>query len=629
VSSAVPAAPKRIAPSASPGRPGDALADVLDGLPHAVVAVDASWCVAVVNARALAVLGRARDAVLGAVLWDLLPGLDESEVGRACRRAVAGGRAEAVDGGLPGLRGWFRVHAVPGPLGRLVLHVRDVSAERRLAAQVEHLADRDALTGLANRRDVTARIADAVGEARAVAAGERHADGAARGAAVLLLDLDGFTALNAARGHDAADRLLREVAERLGRAARGGDTVARVGPDEFAVLLEGVEPDDAVATGERLLATLAAPFALGEGGDAVQVTACVGAVAVDGADDADAVLAHAGVALARARDTGAGRVARFTPALHAEVRARGEVAAALYSAVRWLVDDPASAGHGFSLAFQPVVDLGTGAPVGVEALLRWRDGVLGAVSPATFIPLAEELGLIGSLGQWVLRAACTAIAGLGAAPRGHEASAAAGDVAEQLSVAVNVSGHQLQAGGFADDVAAALAAAGLPARRLTVEVTETALVRDPRRARRVLGELRTTGVRVAIDDFGTGYSSLGYLQQLPLDVLKIDKRFVDGVARGSGPSVAIPRAVVALGGALGLRTVGEGVETAAQRDALHALGCDCGQGYLFARPLAAADLAAWLGARAWEPAVPAAAGTPALASPASGSAAAPAGRAVA
>jgi EAL domain-containing protein (putative c-di-GMP-specific phosphodiesterase class I) len=166
-------------------------------------------------------------------------------------------------------------------------------------------------------------------------------------------------------------------------------------------------------------------------------------------------------------------------------------------------------------------------------------------------------------------------------------------------VAVNVSGHQLQEGGFADDVAAALAASGLPAGRLTIEVTETALVRDPRRARRVLGEVRAQGARVAIDDFGTGYSSLGYLQQLPLDVLKIDKRFVDGVARGGGPSVAIPRAVVALGEALGLRTVGEGVETAAQRDALRALGCGYGQGYLFARPMALGDLAAWMAARSW------------------------------
>ncbi|HZF68737.1 MAG TPA: EAL domain-containing protein, partial [Gemmatirosa sp.] len=254
---------------------------------------------------------------------------------------------------------------------------------------------------------------------------------------------------------------------------------------------------------------------------------------------------------------------------------------------------------GFTLAYQPVVDLATGRPTGVEALLRWHHPTLGPVSPAAFIPLAEEIGVIAPIGGWVLRTACTALAGLGAALR--EPGAAHAD---SLGVAVNVSGHQLQATRFADDVAAALAAAGLAPERLTLEVTETALVRDPRRARRVLGELRATGVRIAIDDFGTGYSSLGYLQQLPLDVLKIDKRFVDGVARGSGPSVAIPRAVVALGDALGLRTVGEGVETAAQRDALHALGCRAGQGYLFARPLPLPDLATWLDATARHAAAP-------------------------
>jgi diguanylate cyclase (GGDEF)-like protein len=536
---------------------------------------------------------------------------------------LAEGRGEVVDGGLPGLRGWFRVHAVPRPAGHLVLHVRDVTAERRLAAAVDHLAERDALTGASNRRTLTARLTEAVAQARA--AGPRAAGAA--GAAVLLFDLDGFAALNTARGHDACDRLLRIAAERLTRAARGGDTVARVGPDEFAVLLERVTPDEEVAASTRLLATLAAPFALAEAppgdeapgdeaqgeaqthaagtkdavtsegrtsGDVVHVTASLGVVAVDGADDAEAVLRHAGAALARARATGRGRLAHFTPALHAEVRAREELAAALYAAVRWLTDDPAAAGHGFALAFQPVVDLATGAPVGVEALLRWRDEVLGPVSPATFIPLAEEWGLIAPIGQWVLHTACAAIAGLGLADGGAD-----GGAGPALGVAVNVSGHQLQEGGFADDVAAALAASGLPAGRLTIEVTETALVRDPRRARRVLGEVRAQGARVAIDDFGTGYSSLGYLQQLPLDVLKIDKRFVDGVARGGGPSVAIPRAVVALGEALGLRTVGEGVETAAQRDALRALGCGYGQGYLFARPMALGDLAAWMAARSW------------------------------
>jgi len=618
------AVPALVAPGAGARDAASLPGAVLDGLPHAVLAVDAAWCVEVANVRALALLGRPQAAVLGAGLWDLVPDLAGSEVGRCCRRVAAEGRPRAVDGELPGLPGWYRVHVTPGPEGRLVLHARNMTAERRLAAQLSDLADHDALTGLANRRAFADRLAEAI--ARVRARGDAGADSV--DAAVLLLDLDGFAAVNAARGHDAADRLLRDVAARLSRAARGSDVVARLGADEFAVLLEPVAPHDVATVGERLLAALAAPVpppdaadasndASGErSGDAVPVTASIGAVAVDGAADAEAVLRYAALALDRARAAGRARVARFTPALAAEVRARDEVTAALYAAVRWLTDAPAAAGHGFALAFQPVVDLTTGAPTGVEALLRWRDAVLGPVSPATFIPLAEELGLVAPIGEWVLRTACAAIAGIGPAVRAlnaHAPGPCASDdtLADRLTVAVNVSGHQLQAGNFADDVAAALAAADLAPARLTVEVTETALVRDPRRARRVLGEVRALGARVAIDDFGVGYSSLDYLQQLPLDVLKIDKRFVDGVARGGGPGVAIPRAVVALGDALGLRTVGEGVETAAQRDALRALGCGYGQGYLFARPLALADLTAWLGARAWAQAPPAAGAPPA------------------
>jgi EAL domain-containing protein (putative c-di-GMP-specific phosphodiesterase class I) len=229
------------------------------------------------------------------------------------------------------------------------------------------------------------------------------------------------------------------------------------------------------------------------------------------------------------------------------------------------------------------VELATGAPTGVEALLRWTDPVLGRVSPADFIPVAEEWELISVLGGWVLETACREIAAA------HPT----------LGVSVNVSGHQLASSRFADEVAAALSGAGLTAARLTLELTETALVRDIRRARRVLGELRARGVHVAIDDFGAGYSSLAYLQQLPLDVLKLDKTYIDSLARSrGGPSVAVPRAMVALGHALGLRTVGEGVETAGQRDALQALGCDRGQGYYFARPMPAAELGGWLAAAA-------------------------------
>ena len=618
---AAPADPR--APADAPDVPASVLsrridlAAVLDRLPHAVLAVDAEWAVTVANARARAVLGRSAADLLGARLWELLPALAESEVGRACSQAAAAGRPQAVDGALLGLPGWYRVHAVPAPDGALVLHVRDITGERRLAAEVTTLADRDALTGLLNRRSFTERLRGTIGRLHA---------GAGAPAAVLLVDVDGFAAINAAQGHDAGDRVLRLVADRLAGAAReDDDALARLGADEFAVLLTGVDPESAAAVAARALATIAAPIpdeapggvrppADGAPADRAAdppvrtpTSACAGLVVVDGEVDvdADAVLRHAALALQRAKASGRGQVARFTTAMHAEARARHALAEALALAL--------DRGE-FSLVYQPVVDLATGEPGSVEALLRWHHQELGSVSPATFIPMAEELGLIAPIGRWVLRTACAAIAGLAPGPGAPAAAAAplgpaGGRRAAALSVAVNVSGHQLQGGGFADDVVAILASTGLPPGRLTIEVTETALVRDPRRARRVLGELRARGVRVALDDFGTGYSSLEYLQQLPLDVLKLDKRFVDGIAAsGLGPSVGIPRAVIALGGALGLRTVAEGVETAAQRDVLRALGCWSGQGYWFARPLPLADLMAWLDAERGQGAGPGAAG---------------------
>lgn len=579
---------------ASPG--AGLLAGVLDALPHAVLAVDAEWRVLVANARARALLdGGTPDGgteVVGGTLWALVPGLADGPVGAGCRLAHAGREPRVVEGAIRGRAGRFQVHAVPAGDGGLVIHLREVTAARGApsgAGAPREPAAGDLLTGLANRQSFVARLGDAVDRVRA------HPPAAdAPRPAVLLFDVDGLSGVNATHGHEAGDLLLHRVASRLAREARGDDLVARVGADEFAVLLGAVEPDGEVAVGERLLAALAASDGAERGADGlegsgavpegVRLTASLGTVVVDGSADAGAVLRHAGAALARARAAGRGRLSRSTPELRAELQARDDVAAALGASVRELIDAPEGDTHGFSLVYQPVVELATGVPAGAEALVRWRHGALGEVSPGTFIPLAEELGLIAPLGSWVLRTACAAMHGLGRSI--HEAAG--------LSVSVNVSGHQLAVGELADEIAAALAGSGLPPTRLTVELTETALVRDPRRARRVLGELRVRGVRVALDDFGAGYASLGYLHELPIDLIKIDRSFVARMGGGRGPSAAIPRAMVALGQALGLRTVGEGVETAEQRDALAAIGCTYGQGYLFSRPLALPELVAWL-----------------------------------
>ncbi|GJG86338.1 hypothetical protein tb265_15190 [Gemmatimonadetes bacterium T265] len=451
-----------------------------------------------------------------------------------------------------------------GRPARLVL-INDVTRRAQLEAQLAYQAFHDGLTGLANRALFRDRVDHALERARGARAGAT-----VEYVAVLFLDLDNFKAVNDSLGHAEGDRLLRHVADRLRRATRGFDTVARLGGDEFAVLLEGLTaPDDAQVVAARVQAALAAPGAGAERDARAQ--ASLGLAHATPEVTADELLRNADTAMYAAKSAGKGRSALFVPSMHQAVVARRE----LERDLRDTLEHPAY--PGLSLAYQPVVELAGGGVVGVEALFRWRHPERGPVSPADSIPMAEESGLIVPLGSWVLREACRQLAAWRA-----QRAAAAGAV----KMSVNVSGRQLEDPAFADEVAAVLAEFGLPAHRLTLEVTETAVMRDTARSVAALHALKALGVGVALDDFGTGYSSLSYLQQFPIDVLKIDKRFVDGVASG-GEDAALARTIVALGQTLGLRTVAEGVETAEQRDALAGFGCLLGQGYLFARPLPA------------------------------------------
>ena len=477
-----------------------------------------------------------------------------------------------------------------GRAARLVL-AADVTARTRLEAELTRQALHDPLTGLGNRTLFRERVAAAL--ARAARNG-----GAASGAgvAVLFLDIDHFKTVNDSLGHGAGDALLTTVAQRLLNATRGCDAVARLGGDEFAVLVDGVYgSDEAAVVAGRILEAMRRPVRL-EGAE-VTVGVSIGIATSAHAETAEALLRDADVAMYRAKARGRGEFLIFEPAMHAVALVRLQLEGELRRSVtRQLADvshtvadaingSDRSEPHGFRLAYQPIVALATGAVQGVEALLRWQHPERGLVPPAEFVPLAEETGLIVPLGRWVLHAACRQA---GAWRRAHPSAAS-------LRVAVNVAERQLRDPDFVADVRAALAAGQLPSDALLLEITEGALVQEPERVRRTLAALKALGVRLAVDDFGTGYSSLSYLQRFPIDVLKIDKSFVRGVASEEGDR-AIARTVVALGQTLGLHTVAEGVETEAQRAVLARLGCDFGQGYLFARPLDSADVLAFVAA---------------------------------
>ena len=469
-------------------------------------------------------------------------------------------------GGRVGAAAFGTVAITTLVVARQVLALRD---NRRLVAQrdaeraqLAYQAFHDPLTDLANRVLFRDRVEHALAQAP-------RSPGRA---AVLLIDLDGFKAVNDTLGHQAGDALLRGVAARILNATRGCDTVARLGGDEFAVLLERVTGDsDALVVAGRILTSLAQALTVGP--HELVIGASIGVANARDGDGAEELLRNADVAMYRAKARGRGAYEVFVPEMYETLRDR----VALEGDLRQALDRGE-----FRLVYQPILDLHTKRVVGVEALMRWQHPARGAIPPAAFIPLAEESGLIVPLGRWVLGEAC----GQAAAWR-----RAMGDAAPY--VAVNISGRQLQSPELGADVATALADAGLVPEALLLEITEGVLMHDTHVRLRRLQDLKAVGVRLAVDDFGTGYSSLAYLQRFPVDVLKIDKVFVDGVARGDS-GAALTRTIIALGETLGLRTVAEGIEQAEQHAALRALGCGLGQGYLFARPLEPSDLSALL-----------------------------------
>jgi diguanylate cyclase (GGDEF)-like protein len=438
---------------------------------------------------------------------------------------------------------------------------RALRTAQEKTGELAHLALHDPLTGLPNRIVALDRAEQMLARSRRV-----H-----QPVAALSVDLDGFKQVNDSLGHAAGDELLRCVATRLASVVRGGDTAARLGGDEFVVLVEGSTLDvgpELVA--ERLLELLREPYEIRSSARPLSLTASIG-ISVGLDLDAEQLLREADIALYEAQSAGRNRHVVYRSGMETAIQDRLTLQMDLADA---LEQDQ------FFLAYQPILDLASGRPVAAEALLRWRHPGRGLVAPLDFIPIAETSGMITAIGRWVLHEACAQAAGWRRS--GHD-----------VGISVNVSPRQLEDAGLLEDVYCALDDSGLDPTALTLEVTETALMRDPRGISERLQTLRALGVRVAVDDFGTGYSSLAHLRELPADCLKIDRSFVSGMA-SSARARSLVRMLVQLGRALSVETIAEGIEDDAQRDALRRDGCDRGQGYLFARPLDAEQIDAFL-----------------------------------
>jgi diguanylate cyclase (GGDEF)-like protein len=444
------------------------------------------------------------------------------------------------------------------------LTVERVRFDERLNQQAFH----DALTGLANRSLFTDRVTHAL---------ERRASPGRYRAAVLFIDLDDFKVVNDSLGHPSGDLLLQSVTQRLRRVVRPFDTVARWGGDEFAVLLEDIAgPEEALAVAERFLEELAAAFDLN--GTPVTIGASVGiAIADSGVGSPDDLLRQADVAMYRAKERGKATVETFEPGMQTALESRVQLSGELERGL--------AAGE-LSVEYQPIVALGTGQVVGVEALARWDSPRRGRVAPREFIPIAEASGLIRDLGERVLRTACAQAMTWMEAHPGLE-----------LSVSVNLSARQLLHPGFAESVAAVLRETRIAPPRLILEITESLLVEKTPSTLRRLKALKDLGVTLAIDDFGTGYSSLAELKFLPVDALKIPKSFVDNVATDPRDR-AFLAGIIGLGRTLDLRLVVVGVERPEQRRELQRLDCDLAQGFHFAEPLDAEGISALLARQA-------------------------------
>jgi diguanylate cyclase (GGDEF)-like protein/PAS domain S-box-containing protein len=540
---------------------------IMDSVSDAILTVDAAGRIESANRRAASMFARPPELLRGEPVASLFEG-QGSEPGIAGQSPPAA----LLDQGLGASRELVAVRgdgtrfaaetsvsvADWGEGSARIVTVRDISERKRAEALILYQATHDSLTGLPNRALFHERLDEALRRARR--SGEMLA--------VMFLDLDRFKTINDSLGHAAGDALLAQAAGRFTACLREQDTVARMGGDEFIVLLRGLdEARQAGRAARRLLACLEAPFHLQM--QEVFVTGSLGiSLYPTDAADADALLRHADTALYRAKSHGRSQFQLFDASMNADTARRITLETMLRRACEL---------GQLHLVYQPQIDLASGEVIAVEALLRWTHDELGPIAPQEFVPLAEETGLIASIGDWVLQRACTDL-------RDWRRSGAG-----QLRVAVNVSGRQFQQVDLAKRLERLLRRLGLPASAIELELTETALMREDASTNQAIADLQRLGVGLALDDFGTGYSSLSYLRRFPVQRVKIDRSFVCDMAR-SERDAALAGAVTMLAHGLGMRVVAEGVETGEQLACLRDLNCDEAQGYLLGRPTPAAQV---------------------------------------
>jgi len=533
----------------------------INNMTQGLLLYDSSARIVVCNQRYIEMYGLSPDVVKpGCNFRDVIAhrketGSFEGDVDDFCStvlRNVAQGKVthtvlESLDG--------RSIQIVNRPLvaGGWVATLEDITERRRSDERIAHLAHYDALTDLPNRALFREQLEQAL---RRVQRGEQLA--------VLYIDIDEFKSVNDTLGHSVGDELLKAVADRLRGCLRKTDIVARLGGDEFAIIQTGLKrPADTTELVTRIYEAIRAPYECV--GHLLTTDASIGiALAPEDGTDLDQLLKNADLAMYGAKADGRRTYRFFEPGMDARVKALRTLELDLRQAIT---------DGGFEIHYQPLVNLRDNKVTGCEALLRWRHPKLGMISPAEFIPVAEDTGLINQLGEWVLTTAC----------------AEAATWPDHIRVAVNVSPVQFRSQTLALKVAAALAASGLPANRLELEITEAVLIRDDEAALAMLHQLRELGVRIALDDFGTGYSSLSYLQRFPFDKIKIDRCFIKDIAEPDG-SPSIVQAVVNIAAERNMTTTAEGVETEQQLEILRKLGCTEMQGYLFSPAIPASDI---------------------------------------